>query len=83
MFKVGICGTIGSGKSTVCHIFEDMGIPVYFADDITCVVICCDVSRVLRENITDNLVNRVITFLTQSIIHSCKCHFNFIISISA
>ena len=33
MFKVGICGTIGSGKSTVCHIFEDMGIPVYFADD--------------------------------------------------
>lgn len=33
MLKVGICGTIGSGKSTVCHIFEDMGIPVYFADD--------------------------------------------------
>lgn len=33
MLKVGICGTIGSGKSTVCHIFEDMGIPVYFADE--------------------------------------------------
>ena len=33
MLKVGICGTIGSGKSTVCHIFEGMGIPVYIADD--------------------------------------------------
>ena len=33
MLKVGICGTIGSGKSTVCRIFEGMGIPVYIADD--------------------------------------------------
>lgn len=33
MLKVGICGTIGSGKSTVCRIFEDMGVPVYYADD--------------------------------------------------
>ena len=33
MLKIGICGTIGSGKSTVCHIFEGMGIPVYIADD--------------------------------------------------
>ena len=33
MVKVGICGTIGSGKSTVCRIFEDMGVPVYYADD--------------------------------------------------
>ena len=40
MFKVGICGTIGSGKSTVCHIFEDMGIPVYFADDRAKMLMC-------------------------------------------
>ena len=33
MLKVGVCGTIGSGKSTVCHLFEGLGIPVYFADD--------------------------------------------------
>lgn len=33
MLKVGICGTIGSGKSTICRIFEGMGIPVYIADD--------------------------------------------------
>lgn len=32
MLKVGITGGIGSGKSTVCTIFEVLGIPVYNAD---------------------------------------------------
>ncbi len=31
--KVGITGGIGSGKTTVCKIFESLGIPVYYADD--------------------------------------------------
>lgn len=31
--KVGITGGIGSGKSTVCRIFQLLGIPVYSADD--------------------------------------------------
>ncbi len=31
--KIGITGGIGSGKTTVCHIFETLGIPVYYADD--------------------------------------------------
>ena len=31
-FKVGITGGIGSGKSTVCKVFELLGIPVYYAD---------------------------------------------------
>lgn len=31
--KVGITGGIGSGKTTVCKIFETLGIPVYYADD--------------------------------------------------
>lgn len=30
---VGITGGIGSGKSTVCQIFEILGIPVYSADN--------------------------------------------------
>lgn len=30
--KVGITGGIGSGKSTVCEVFEILGIPVYYAD---------------------------------------------------
>ncbi len=30
--KIGITGGIGSGKSTVCRVFEVLGIPVYYAD---------------------------------------------------
>lgn len=32
MLTVGITGGIGSGKTTVCKIFEAIGIPVYYAD---------------------------------------------------
>lgn len=31
--QVGITGGIGSGKTTVCKIFEVLGIPVYYSDD--------------------------------------------------
>jgi len=30
--KVGITGNIGSGKTTVCKIFETLNIPIYYAD---------------------------------------------------
>lgn len=33
MIKAGITGGIGSGKTTVCRIFEILGVPVYYADD--------------------------------------------------
>ncbi|HMW98243.1 MAG TPA: dephospho-CoA kinase, partial [Flavobacteriales bacterium] len=32
MFKVGITGGIGSGKSTVARVFGVLGIPVFDAD---------------------------------------------------
>jgi len=32
MLKIGITGGIGSGKTTVCKIFEVLGIPVFYAD---------------------------------------------------
>src|SRR5690554_4072332 len=32
MLKVGITGGIGSGKSTVCRVFQVLGVPVYDAD---------------------------------------------------
>jgi dephospho-CoA kinase len=31
--RIGITGGIGSGKTTVCRLFEVLGIPVYYADD--------------------------------------------------
>lgn len=33
MLKVGLTGGIGSGKSTVAKVFENIGIPVYYTDD--------------------------------------------------
>lgn len=32
MISVGVTGGIGSGKTTVCKIFEQLDIPVYYAD---------------------------------------------------
>lgn len=32
MLKIGVTGNIGSGKTTVCEIFELLGIPVFYAD---------------------------------------------------
>ncbi len=42
MFKVGLTGGIGSGKSTVARIFEVLGIPVFRADD--------EAKRILNED---------------------------------
>jgi dephospho-CoA kinase len=33
MIRLGITGGIGSGKSTICAIFELLGVPVYYADE--------------------------------------------------
>lgn len=33
MLRIGITGGMGSGKTMVCHIFETLGVPVYYADD--------------------------------------------------
>lgn len=33
MLRIGITGGIGSGKTTVCKIFETLEIPIYYADD--------------------------------------------------
>tara|TARA_R110002072_G_scaffold159065_1_gene310136 strand:- start:1255 stop:1878 length:624 start_codon:yes stop_codon:yes gene_type:complete len=32
MLKIGITGGIGSGKTTVCRIFENLGVKVFYAD---------------------------------------------------
>lgn len=65
MIKVGLCGTIGSGKSTVCRLFEDMGIPVYIADDRAKALMTTSVELMARiteafgsECYTDGVLNR-------------------------
>lgn len=35
MLKIGITGGIGSGKTTVCRVFETLGIPVFYADTVS------------------------------------------------
>jgi dephospho-CoA kinase len=47
--RVGITGGIGSGKSTVCAMFEVLGVPVYYADDRAKALITDDPS--LRKGI--------------------------------
>ena len=34
MLKIGVTGGIGSGKTTVCKVFELLGIPVFYADQV-------------------------------------------------
>ncbi len=42
MYKIGITGGIGSGKSTVCRMFAELGVPVYDSDS--------EAKRLMREN---------------------------------
>lgn len=32
MLKIGITGGIGSGKTTICRVFEVLGVPIFYAD---------------------------------------------------
>ena len=52
MLKIGLTGGIGSGKSTVAKIFEVLGIPVLYADDVAKELMNTDES--LKLAIKDN-----------------------------
>jgi dephospho-CoA kinase len=49
MLKIGITGGIGSGKTTVCRVFEVLGIPVFYADVVAKEIMVTD--PLLREGI--------------------------------
>lgn len=53
MIIVGLTGGIGSGKSTVARFFEELGVPVYFADDRAKALMTHD--EVLKRAITELL----------------------------
>jgi dephospho-CoA kinase len=57
MFRVGLTGGIGSGKSTVAKVFEVIGIPVYYADDAAKQLMNTDESlkRTLKLNFGESI----------------------------
>jgi len=62
MLKVGVTGGIGSGKSSVCKIFECLGVPVFRADD--------EGRRLLNDD--TEIKKRVVDLLGKSILTSDK-----------
>lgn len=57
MLKVGITGGIGSGKSTVCSVFGQFGIPIFEADKT--VKALYNQNQDLRKALIDNFGNDV------------------------
>lgn len=57
MLKIGVTGGIGSGKSTVCKLFQLLGVPVYSAD--------VEAKKILQE---DTLVKEEVINLFGNII---------------
>lgn len=57
MLKIGITGGIGSGKSTVVKVFEQLGVPVFIADDQakelmnTDLELIAEIKQVFGENV--------------------------------
>lgn len=52
MLKIGITGGIGSGKTTVCKVFELLGIPIFYADNVAKSIMQTD-SQLQKEIINE------------------------------
>lgn len=46
MIKMGVTGGIGSGKTTFCKVWEEKGVPVYYADEAAKVLMVQDADLV-------------------------------------
>ena len=51
MKRVLICGGIGSGKSTACKIFSELGVPVFYSDKESSIIMNND------QNVIDYIKN--------------------------
>lgn len=51
IFRLGVTGGIGSGKSTVCRIFKVLDIPVFSADDEARIIM--DNNKMIRAELND------------------------------
>lgn len=72
---IGITGGIGSGKTTVCGIFAELGVPIYFADERAKAVMVEDAELMLaiteafgEQTYSDGALNR--PFLAQQVFSS-------------
>lgn len=52
MLKIGITGGIGSGKTTICKVFETLGIPVFYADTVAKQIMTTD--KILIDGVKDS-----------------------------
>jgi dephospho-CoA kinase len=65
LVRLGITGGIGSGKSTVCKVFNVLGIPVFYADDAARDIInnnyeiACSINKVAGGGVlSGNVIDR-------------------------
>ncbi|MDP1676428.1 MAG: dephospho-CoA kinase [Bacteroidota bacterium] len=58
MILIGVTGGIGSGKSTVCSLFEKKGNPIFFADIVAKEII--NSNGVVLQEIIDSFGNQVL-----------------------
>ena len=70
ILKVGVTGGIGSGKTTVCRVFEKLGIPVYYADAAAAGIVNSDFALILEIKSVENLApvhySQLLTYLKLS-----------------
>lgn len=57
MLKIGVTGGIGSGKSHVCKVFEELEVPVYYADKAAKEIV--DNSEIVIDAIKDTFGNDI------------------------
>lgn len=74
---VGVTGGIGSGKTTVCEVFSELGIPIYSADSRAKVLMNADgflkddiINAFGSESYMDGVLNR--TYLAEQVFNSPK-----------
>jgi len=60
MLKIGVTGGIGSGKTTVCQLFESLGVKVYYADQRSKLLVQHDqnIIRAISMEFGDEFYNR-------------------------